>query len=180
LGACVCANKVRGVRAALIHDHFSARQRVEERSHHIICLGGRIVGTAVPGTWYRRSWQPNSARKYDTCAIAKKWPAHRHNRPEFRLFDYSIYAVCGDGCLMEDISSEAASLVGHLGLDNLCWIFDNNHITIEGDTKLTFTEDVAARFLAYGWNVLRAEDANDIDCIEHAFGSFSRQRSAYV
>ena len=88
--------------------------------------------------------------------------------PASKIFDYKIYAVCGDGCLMEGISSEAASLAGHLGLDNLCWIFDNNHITIEGDTNITFTEDVAARFLAYGWNVLRVGDANDIDRIEHA------------
>ena len=96
-------------------------------------------------------------------AIGERWLADRYNRPGFEIFDYNIYAVCGDGCLMEGVSAEAASLAGHLGLDHLCWIFDNNHITIEGSTDLTFTEDVAARFLAYGWNVLRVGDANDID-----------------
>ena len=107
-------------------------------------------------------------------AIAQKWLAHRYNRAGFRIFDYRIYAVCGDGCLMEGVSSEAASLAGHLGLDNLCWIFDNNHITIEGDTSITFTEDVAARFLAYGWNVLRVSDANDTHRIEQALRAFRR------
>ncbi len=101
-------------------------------------------------------------------AIAEKWLAARYNRPEFDLFGYRIYAVCGDGCMMEGISSEAASLAGHLKLDNLCWIYDNNHITIEGKTDLAFTEDVAGRFLAYGWNVLRVGDANDLDRIENA------------
>ena len=105
-------------------------------------------------------------------AVAQKWLADRYNRPGFPIFDYSIYAVCGDGCLMEGVASEAASLAGHLGLDNLCWIYDNNHITIEGQTSLAFTEDVAARFLAYGWNVLRVGDANDLDRIEHALSVF--------
>ena len=85
--------------------------------------------------------------------IAEKWLANRYNRPGFEIFDYNVYAVCGDGCLMEGVASEAASLAGHLGLGNLCWIYDNNHITIEGKTRITFTEDVEARFLAYGWNV---------------------------
>jgi transketolase len=107
-------------------------------------------------------------------AVAGKWLAQRYNRNGFEMFGYNIYAICGDGCLMEGISSEAASLAGHLGLDNLCWIFDNNHITIEGDTRITFTEDVAARFLAYGWNVLRVGDANDTDRIEHALQVFRR------
>ena len=106
-------------------------------------------------------------------AIAERWLADRYNRPGFELFDYNIYAVCGDGCLMEGVSAEAASLAGHLGLDHLCWIFDNNHITIEGSTDLTFTEDVATRFLAYGWNVLRVGDANDIERIEHALAGLS-------
>src|SRR5258708_10325343 len=101
-------------------------------------------------------------------AIGEKWLAARYNRPDFELFGYRIYALCGDGCMMEGISSEAASLAGHLKLDNLCWIYDNNHITIEGKTDITFTEDVAGRFLAYGWNVARVWDANDIDRIENA------------
>jgi transketolase len=105
-------------------------------------------------------------------AIARKWLASRYNRPGFDVFDYDIYAVCGDGCLMEGVGSEAASLAGHLGLDDLCWIYDNNHITIEGNTRITFTEDVATRFLAYGWNVLRVGDANDVERIEHALGIF--------
>jgi transketolase len=105
-------------------------------------------------------------------AIARKWLADRYNRPGFPIFDYNIYAVCGDGCLMEGVASEAASLAGHLGLDNLCWVYDNNHITIEGQTSLAFTEDVAARFLAYGWNVLRVGDANDLDRIQHALSVF--------
>jgi transketolase len=105
-------------------------------------------------------------------AIAQKWLANRYNRPSFQVFDYNIYTVCGDGCLMEGISSETASLAGHLGLDNLCWIYDNNHITIEGNTNITFTEDVAARFRAYGWNVVKVGDANDVDGIEGALEIF--------
>jgi len=101
-------------------------------------------------------------------AIAEKWLAARYNRPGFELFGYRVYALCGDGCMMEGVSSEAASVAGHLKLDNLCWIYDNNHITIEGKTNITFTEDVAGRFLAYGWNVLRVGDANDLDRIENA------------
>jgi transketolase len=108
-------------------------------------------------------------------AIAEKWLANRYNRSGFPIFDYKIYAVCGDGCLMEGVASEAASLAGHLGLDNLCWIYDNNQITIEGRTNITFTEDVAARFLAYGWNVLRVTDANDIERIEDALNTFKQQ-----
>jgi transketolase len=104
-------------------------------------------------------------------AVAQKWLANRYNRPGFPIFDYRIYAVAGDGCMMEGIGSEAASLAGHLGLDNLCWIYDNNHITIEGHTNIAFSEDVAMRFLAYGWNVLRVSDANDIERIEHALNT---------
>jgi transketolase len=108
--------------------------------------------------------------------IAEKWLANRYNRPDFEIFNYNVYAVCGDGCLMEGVGSEAASLAGHLGLDNLCWIYDNNHITIEGQTRITFTEDVEARFLAYGWNVLRVGDANDIERIEHALDIFHKTK----
>jgi transketolase len=109
-------------------------------------------------------------------AIAEKWLAERYNRPGFSIFGYRIYSICGDGCLMEGIGSEAASLAGHLGLDNLCWIYDNNHITIEGRTDIAFTEDVAGRFLAYGWNVLRLGDANDIDRIEQALDTFKKEK----
>ena len=111
-------------------------------------------------------------------AIAETWLANRYNRPGFEIFDYDIYAVCGDGCMMEGVGSEAASLAGHLGLDNLCWIYDNNHITIEGNTRITFTEDIAARFMGYGWNVLRVGDANDIDRIEQALGHLSQDQRA--
>ena len=109
-------------------------------------------------------------------AIAEKWLESRFNRPEMKIFDYNIYAVCGDGCMMEGVASEAASMAGHLGLDNLCWIYDNNHISIEGDTNITFTEDVAGRFLAYGWNVLRVGDANDTGRIEHALEVFRKTK----
>jgi transketolase len=105
-------------------------------------------------------------------AIARKWLGSRYNRPGFDVFDYDIYAVCGDGCLMEGVGSEAASLAGHLGLDDLCWIYDNNHITIEGNTRIAFTEDVAGRFLSYRWNVLRVGDANDLQRIEDALAIF--------
>ncbi len=108
--------------------------------------------------------------------IAEKWLARRYNRPGFEIFNYNIYAICGDGCMMEGIASEAASLAGHLGLDNLCWVYDNNHITIEGNTRIAFTEDVAARFLGYGWNVLRVGDANDLDRIEHALDIFHKTK----
>jgi transketolase len=109
-------------------------------------------------------------------ALAQKWLANNYNRPGFDIFDYKIYTVCGDGCMMEGVGSEAASLAAHLGLDNLCWVWDNNHITIEGNTSITFTEDVAARFLAYGWNVLRVGDANDVDRIEHALDVFRQTK----
>jgi transketolase len=105
-------------------------------------------------------------------AIARKWLAARYNKPGHEVFDYNIYAICGDGCLMEGIGSEAASLAGHLALDDLCWIYDNNHITIEGKTRITFTEDVAARFRSYGWNLLHVGDANDLLKIEDALAIF--------
>jgi transketolase len=110
-------------------------------------------------------------------AIAQKWLAARYNRPEYPVFDYKVYAVCGDGCMMEGVGSESASLAAHLGLDNLCWIYDNNHITIEGNTRITFTEDIATRFLGYGWNVLRVGDANDTDRMQHAFEVFGQTKS---
>ncbi|MBV1697968.1 MAG: transketolase [Hyphomicrobiales bacterium] len=109
-------------------------------------------------------------------AMARKWLATRYNKPNFEIFDYNVYAICGDGDLMEGIGSEAASLAGHLALDDLCWIYDNNHITIEGKTRITFTEDVATRFLAYQWNVLRVGDANDLQRIEDALAVFRKTK----
>ncbi|HYE17961.1 MAG TPA: transketolase [Tepidisphaeraceae bacterium] len=107
-------------------------------------------------------------------AIAGKWLAATYNRPNFEMFDYNVYAIGGDGCMMEGAASEAASLAGHLKLDNLCWIYDNNEITIEGKTSLAFSEDVATRFIAYGWNVTRVGDANDLQMLERAFQVFKQ------
>ena len=105
-------------------------------------------------------------------AMAGKWLAATYNRPDFEMFNYDVYAIAGDGCMMEGISGEAASLAGHLKLNNLCWVYDNNHITIEGNTSVAFSEDVATRFLGYGWNVARVADANDLDMLERAFKTF--------
>jgi transketolase len=110
-------------------------------------------------------------------AIAGKWQGARYNRPDFELFDFDVYAIAGDGCFMEGVSSEAASLAGHLGLDNLCWIYDNNHITIDGVTHLAYDDDAAARFMGYGWNVTRVGDANDTDQIATAFEEFKGEQA---
>src|SRR5246500_5558729 len=107
-------------------------------------------------------------------ALAERWMAEHFNRPGFELFDYNVYAMCGDGCMMEGVSGEAASLAGHLKLSNLCWIYDNNKITIEGHTEWAFSEDVATRFIAYGWNVVRVGDANDQEMLARAFRTFQR------
>ena len=105
-------------------------------------------------------------------AIASRWLAATYNRPGYELFEYNVYALAGDGCMMEGVSSEAASLAAHLGLSNLCWIYDDNRISIEGPTSLAFTEDVAARFIAYGWNVTRVSDANDLEMLSRAYRCF--------
>jgi transketolase len=108
-------------------------------------------------------------------AIAGRWMGTHFNQPDFDdVIDFNVYALCGDGCMMEGISHEAASLAGHLGLSNLCWIYDNNHITIEGNTALAFSEDVATRFIGYGWNVTRVGDANDLEMVERAFRTFQK------
>ena len=108
-------------------------------------------------------------------AIAGRWLAQRYNRDESTLFDFDVYALAGDGCMMEGISAEAASLAGHLGLANLCWIYDSNRVTIEGHTDIAFTEDVAARFVAHGWNVTTVADANDTDSIDRALHTFKAE-----
>jgi transketolase len=106
-------------------------------------------------------------------AIASKWQGARYGA---ELFDFDVYAIAGDGCLMEGVSNEAASLAGHLKLDNLCWVYDNNHITIDGKTDLAYGDDVAARFMGYGWNVTRVGDANDTELIATAFEEFKGEQ----
>ncbi len=107
-------------------------------------------------------------------AIASKWLATHFNRPGFEIFDFKVYAMCGDGDLMEGVASEAASLAGHLKLNNLCWMYDNNHVTLDGPANVSFTEDVPARFRAYGWNVLTVTDANDLGQLDQAFTEFGK------
>jgi transketolase len=104
-------------------------------------------------------------------AIGSRWLGAHYNRPGHEIISHNIVALCGDGCMMEGISGEAASLAGHLGLSNLVWVYDNNHITIEGNTALAFTEDVATRFMGYHWNVQRVGDANDLEQLEQAFAT---------
>jgi transketolase len=111
-------------------------------------------------------------------AIAQRWLAKHFNRPDFDVFDYNVYAMCSDGDMMEGISNEAASVAGHLMLGNLCWIYDNNDITIEGHTNLAFSDDVAARFLAYGWNVTKVGDANDSERMAEAIEGFRKNNDA--
>jgi transketolase len=107
-------------------------------------------------------------------AIAGKWLAANFNRPGLEIFDYNVYAICSDGDLMEGIGGEAASLAGHLQLSNLCWIYDNNHITLDGPASWSFSEDVATRFVGYQWNVTRVADANDLDMLGRAFETFHK------
>ena len=111
-------------------------------------------------------------------AIAGRWLAAHFNREDGVLFDYDVYALCSDGDMMEGVASEAASLAGHLGLANLCWVYDNNGITIEGGTALAFSESVPERFRAYGWRVLHVADANDLDTVAQAFEAFRRTKDA--
>ncbi|MCO5999084.1 transketolase [Actinoallomurus rhizosphaericola] len=108
-------------------------------------------------------------------AMAEQWLAARYNRNGFPIFDFDVYALAGDGCMMEGISSEAASIASHQRLSNLCWIYDSNRVTIEGHTDITFTEDVAARFIGYRWNVMMVADANDVDQVSHALHSFKAE-----
>ena len=108
-------------------------------------------------------------------AIAERWLASYFNRPGHEIVDHRVYAIAGDGCIMEGVSQEAASIAGHLKLNKLVWIYDNNHITIEGNTSLAFTDDVAARFMAYHWNVLRVGDANDLDLLDAALRTAEKE-----
>src|SRR5271154_1174010 len=107
-------------------------------------------------------------------AIAERWLAAHYNRPDATIIDYDVYAFCGDGDMMEGVSSEAASLAGHLRLSNLCWVYDNNHITLDGPADWSFNEDVMLRFLGYGWNVTRVTDANDLSLLARAYETFAK------
>ena len=109
-------------------------------------------------------------------AMASKWLGARYNKPGFDLFDFNVWNICGDGDLMEGVASEAASLAGHLQLSNLCWIYDHNHVTLDGPANWSFTEDVATRFLGYNWNVLRVADANDLDMLGRAYDTFLKTK----
>ncbi len=108
-------------------------------------------------------------------AAAERWLAARYNRPGFDLFDYNVYALCSDGDMMEGVGSEAASIAGHLKLSNLCWIYDDNTITIEGHTALSFDENVPERFRGYGWNVVDVEDVNDLAALRGASRLFNKR-----
>jgi transketolase len=115
-------------------------------------------------------------------AVAERWLADRFNKDGFTLFDHDVIVLCGDGDMMEGVSGEAASMAGHLKLSNLCWIYDSNHISIEGSTELAFTEDVGRRFEAYGWNVIHVDDANDTGAIARALDSFkaTKDRPTFI
>src|ERR1700747_595924 len=109
-------------------------------------------------------------------AIASKWLAANYNQPGFEIFDFKTYAVCGDGDLMEGVASEAASLAGHLRVGTLCWIYDNNHVTLDGPASWSFSEDVMTRFLGYGWNVTRVADANDLMMLARGYETFLKTK----
>src|SRR5881394_583890 len=109
-------------------------------------------------------------------AIAGKWLAENYNRPGFDIFNFNVYAICGDGDLMEGVASEAASLAGHLKLSNLCWIYDNNRVTLDGPAEWSFSEDVMTRFKGYGWNVAHVTDANDLDVLARGYDNFLKSK----
>jgi transketolase len=120
---------------------------------------------------------PHFGRRNDDWS-SWRWLAHRFNRSDFAIFDYNVYVICGDGDMMEGVSNEAASLAGHQMLGNLCWFYDSNRVTIEGHTDLAFSDDVAARFLAYGWNVHRVGDVNDLRRLDQAIEIFRHTKDA--
>jgi len=135
------------------------------RQLHSKCAGHPEYGLA-PGVEVTTGPLGQGAANSVGMAMAERWLQTYFNRPGHEIINYNIFAVAGDGCMMEGISGEAASLAGHLGLSNLVWLYDNNNITIEGETSLAFSEDVAVRFKAYGWNVLHVQDANDLNVLE--------------
>jgi transketolase len=147
------------------------------RQLHSKCAGHPEYGL-TPGVETTTGPLGQGAANSVGMAVAEKWLASFFNRESYRLVDYNIFAVLGDGCMMEGVTSEAASLAGHLALNNLVWIYDSNHITIEGDTGLAFTEDVAARFRAYRWHVQLVDDINDLEKLSDALGKAVREPNA--
>ena len=135
------------------------------RQLHSKCAGHPEYGIA-PGVEVTTGPLGQGAANSVGMAMAERWLQTYFNRPGHEIINYNIFAIAGDGCMMEGISGEAASLAGHLGLSNLVWLYDNNNITIEGETSLAFSEDVAVRFKSYGWNVLHVQDANDLGLLE--------------
>src|SRR5207247_7153251 len=109
-------------------------------------------------------------------AIAGKWLAENFNRPGFDIFNFNVYAILGDGDMMEGVACEAASLAGHLKLSNLCWIYDNNRVTLDGPAEWSFSEDVMTRFKGYGWNVAQVTDANDLDLLARGYDNFLKSK----
>ncbi len=147
------------------------------RQLHSKCAGHPEFGL-TPGVETTTGPLGQGAATSVGMAIAERWLADYFNRPGHEIIDYNVFAIAGDGCMMEGISGEAASLAGHLGLSNLVWIYDNNHITIEGHTALAFTEDVAARFMGYNWHVQRVGDANDLEMLEEALGRAIKEKES--
>ncbi len=137
------------------------------RQLHGKCAGHPEYGLA-PGVETTTGPLGQGAANSVGMAIAEKWLAAYFNRPDHEIINYKIFAILGDGCMMEGLSSEAASLAGHLGLTNLVWLYDNNRITIEGSTDLAFSEEVATRFIGYHWKVQHVRDANDVEALDHA------------
>jgi transketolase len=135
------------------------------RQLHSKCAGHPEYGLA-PGIEVTTGPLGQGAANSVGMAMAERWLQTYFNRPGNEIINYNIFAIAGDGCMMEGISGESASLAGHLGLSNLVWLYDNNNITIEGETSLAFSEDVAVRFKSYGWNVLHVQDANDLGALE--------------
>lgn len=141
------------------------------RQLHSPCAGHPEYG-AAPGIETTTGPLGQGVANSVGMALAGKWFAARYDRPGFEMFGYRVYCLCSDGDLMEGVGAEAASLAGHLRLDNLCWIYDDNRITIEGSTDLAFSEDVAQRFEGLGWNVVRVDDANDLTALHQAYRRF--------
>jgi transketolase len=172
-----------GVRAVGPHGHISAEPAVSlDDIKKFRQIGSRTPGHPEYGmtTGVETTTGPLGQGVGNSVgmAIAEKWLAEHFNRPGLEIFSYNIYAFCGDGDMMEGVGCEAASLAGHLKLSNLCWIYDNNRVTLDGPASDSFSEDVSARFEAYGWNVTHVSDANDLHALSNAYGSFLQNSNA--